>query len=412
MPDTWSASRRQPSVGESSGPEGPSLDWLIHPTGREAFFAEYWERSTLVVHREQPEYFSGLLTLDEVDHVLTTMGRQYPEVILKDASRDLTAQDYTTDGATLDVARVCQLFGEGSTITLAYLDNVLPKLTRFCRSLESEFSCPLQTNIYLTPPAAQGARTHYDTHDVFVMQVAGSKEWTIYNTPLELPLSGQEFDAAAHSIGPPTLQFTLIAGDVAYVPRGALHEARSTNEISLHITAGVLRYTWADLLLEFVAGASLNDAAMRKALPPGFARSEFDRTAARKTFGELLQRIAAYGDFDRALDHFVDEFLVSCPPLLRGQLSQVAGQEHLTLDGTVAVREAVIWRIETEDDSMVIRCANRRIKFPTHAGEAVRFALNQRRFVVRDLPPVLNDEGKLALVRRLIREGFLMIVSG
>ncbi len=410
MPDALPASAKL-SVAEASSPEGPSLDWLIHPTGRDAFFADYWERSTLVVHRKQPDYFSGLLTLDEVDRVLTTLGRRYPEVILKDASRDLTAQDYTTDGATLDIARVCQLFSEGSTITLAYLDTVLPKLTRFCRSLESEFSCPFQTNIYLTPPAAQGARPHYDTHDVFVMQVAGSKDWTIFNTALELPLSGQEFDAAVHPIGSPTLQFTLNAGDIAYVPRGAIHEARSTNETSLHITAGVLRYTWADLLLEFVAGASLNDAALRKALPPGFARSQFDRTASRKTLRELLERIAADGDFDGALDHFVDDFLVSCPPSLRGQLAQVAGLDHLTIDSTVKVREAVIWRVETEDHSIVIRCANRSIKFPAHAGDAVRFALDHRRFTVRDLPSGLDDEGKLALVRRLVREGLLMVAA-
>ncbi len=412
MPETLSVSANRPSAAEMTAAEGSSFEWLIHPTGEETFFAEYWERSTLVVHREQPDYFSGLLTLDEVDHVLTTMGRRYPEVILKDASRKLTAQDYTTDGATLDIARVCQLFGEGSTITLAYLDTVLPKLTRFCRSLESEFSCPCQTNIYLTPPGAQGARTHYDTHDVFVMQVAGSKDWTIFNTAVELPLAGQEFDAEAHPIGAPTLQFRLNAGDMAYVPRGALHEARSTDETSLHITAGVLRYTWADLLLEFVAGASLNDVALRKALPPGFARSEFDRTAARETLRELLRRVADHGDFDGALDYFVDNLLVSCPPSLRGQMAQVAGLKRVTIDSIVAAREAVIWRVETEGDSVVVRCANRRIKFPAHAADAVRFALGRRRFQVRDLPSGLDDEGKLALVRRLIREGLLMVVAG
>jgi ribosomal protein L16 Arg81 hydroxylase len=34
---------------------------------------------------------------------------------------------------------------------------------------------PAQTNIYLSPPNAQGFGTHFDSHDVFVLQVAGSK---------------------------------------------------------------------------------------------------------------------------------------------------------------------------------------------------------------------------------------------
>ncbi|HZC43691.1 MAG TPA: hypothetical protein VE195_05920, partial [Acidobacteriaceae bacterium] len=148
-----------------------------------------------------------------------------------------------------------------------------------------------------------------------------------------------------------------------------------------------------------------------KALPPGFARSEFDRSVARVTLRGLLQRIADHGDFDGALDYFVDDLLVSCPPSLRGQMAQIADLDRVTIDSTVVSREAVIWRVETEGDSTVVRCANRRIKFPAHVADAVRFALGRRRFIVRDLPSSLDDEGKLALVRRLVREGLLMVVA-
>lgn len=72
-----------------------------------------------MVHRDQPEYFSELLNLEEVDRVLTTPGRRHPDVLLKNASRETTPEDYTTDGETPDVAWVAQLFAEGSTIMLA-----------------------------------------------------------------------------------------------------------------------------------------------------------------------------------------------------------------------------------------------------------------------------------------------------
>jgi hypothetical protein len=140
---------------------GASLQWLISPVGRDVFFSEYWERQTLVVKRGQPDYFHGLLSLDEVDRALTTLDLRYPNVVLKNAARKVTADDYTVGGDALDVARVYQLFEEGSTITLAFLDTVIPALAAFCRALESEFSSPFQTNIYLTPARAQGARHHY-----------------------------------------------------------------------------------------------------------------------------------------------------------------------------------------------------------------------------------------------------------
>ncbi len=388
-----------------------SLEWLISPIVSEKFFEEYWEKRPLVVKRDQSNYFTSLLSFDEVDRVITTLDRRYPDISLKNAGRQMSADEYTLSGGTLDVAKVYQLFEEGSTITLAYLDTVIPALTLFCRSLEKEFSFPFQTNVYMTPAGAQGAKPHYDTHDVFVLQVAGSKRWTMFGTPLELPLAGQDFDPVVHELGAPTLEFELKAGDAAYIPRGIVHEARSTEAVSLHVTAGILRYTWADLLLEFMAAASLNDPAFRKALPPGFARSGFDRVQGRETLLNLSRQASTIANFDAVLDHFVDKFISTCPPLLQGQMSQLAKLDRLAADSVVGARQGVISRIESSDDSESLHCYGRKITFPSQAREAVRFALSHPRFVVKTLPGQLDDQGKLTLVRRLIREGLLVALS-
>lgn len=397
-------------AGEDGAVE-PSIEWLINPVEKKRFFQDYWEKQPLVIQRGRPLYLSSLLSLDEVDRVLTTLDRRYPDVVLKNASREIEPEEYTIDGETLDVARIYQLFAEGSTISLAFLDTVVPSLTLFCRTIENELSFPLQANIYLTPPKAQGAKPHYDTHDVFVLQVAGSKKWTVYGTPLELPLAGQDFDPEIHERGDPTLEFELNAGDVAYIPRGVVHEARSTDTVSLHITVGVLRYTWADLMLELVAGACLNDPAFRKSLPPGFARPEFDRTRAKETARSLLEQVWAKSDFGAALDHFAAEFVSSCPPMLRGQMAQMAALDRVTADSVVGVRPGVVFRLQAGESSVVVDYCKRRITFPPHAVEEVKFALAHPRFVVRELPGNLDGAGKLNLVRRLIREGLMIEVS-
>lgn len=401
--------RAQSPTEKATPPEvKSSLEWLIHPTSKKEFFERYFEKQPLVIKRNQLNYYRELLSLDEIDRVITTLDRDADEIILKNAKRDLTADDYTVD-EQLDVAKVYQLFGEGSTITLAFLDTVVPQLTQFCRSLEKEFSCPFQTNIYLTPPNAQGAKAHYDTHDVFVLQITGSKKWVIYGTPVELPLPGQDFDSTIHELGAPTQEFTLEAGDVAYVPRGVVHDARSTDTVSLHITAGVLRYTWTDLLLEFVASASLRDAAFRKSLPPGFAGEGFDREQAREGLRGLLKRAAEIGDFDAALERFAGDFLSKCRPLLRGQMAQIAALEGLTVQSVAGVRPEAIFRIEAAGGAASVDCYGRRISFPAQAVEAVRFALNHARFAVRDLPGELDDEGKIVVVRRLVKEGLVAV---
>lgn len=389
-----------------------SLEWLISPVSKKSFFQDFWEKKPLVVSHAQRHYFEPLFSLDEADRVLTTLDRRYPDVTLKNANREITGDDYTVGDDALDVAKVFQLFREGSTIAFAYLDTVVPSLTSFRRSLESEFSCLCQTNVYLTPPAAQGARPHYDTHDVFVMQIAGSKHWTLYGTPVESPLAAQDFDPAIHEQGAPTQEFELKAGDVAYIPRGVVHDARSSDNISLHITAGILRTTWTDLLLEFVAEASLNDPAFRKSLPPGFARADFDRGQARATFRHLLQQLSAKANFEAILDRFADEFVSACPPLLRGQMAQLAALDRLTIDSKVGARAGVISRVRSDvGESASVECYGRKIIFPAHAREALRFALSNSEFVVRSLPGGLDDAGKLALVRRLIREGLMVALS-
>ena len=123
------------------------------------------------------------------------------------------------------------------------MDDVIPSLTKLCRGLESAFCHPFLANVYLTPRGNQGARVHYDSHDVFVLQVAGSKRWAISGSALELPLKNQHFDPAIHGVGEPE-QFELSAGDAVYIPRGHLHEASATSAVSLHIALGVLAYTW------------------------------------------------------------------------------------------------------------------------------------------------------------------------
>ena len=95
-----------------------------------------------------------------------------------DAARKLSAEDYTLADAenpgSLDLPRVYELYRAGATISIRHLHESLLELAALCRAVEQMFSGHFQTNIYLSPPNAQGFGTHFDSHDVFVLQVVGS----------------------------------------------------------------------------------------------------------------------------------------------------------------------------------------------------------------------------------------------
>ena len=75
----------------------------------------------------------------------------------------------------------------------------------FARDLGAALAQPLQVNAYLTPPGNQGFATHYDTHDVFVLQVDGRKRWRIHPPVLPDPLERQPWGGRADEVAaPPT----------------------------------------------------------------------------------------------------------------------------------------------------------------------------------------------------------------
>jgi len=384
---------------------------LIAPIDPTVFFEEYWEKKPLVVRRNKPDYYWDLLTLREFDRVLTTQMLTHPQCFVTNASRPVAPEEYTFDTGVIDVARLYQQFADGGTIVFNQLQQFIPPLAELCRSLEREISLHFQCNIYCTPSKAQGFPTHYDSHDVFVLQIHGTKHWVLYNQPIVLPFKGQPFRRDETPKGEPTAQFDLAPGDLLYLPRGIMHDAQSNEGETLHITLGVLATTWTDLLLEAVARVALGDPEFRQALPVGFAHTEFDRTAAREQFRSLLQRIIERADFDAALDHFAEELVSTRHALLEGQMEQILRLPKLTVKDRAGVRPNLVYRWKVQNGHFIVSCYGAEMRLPVHAMEAARFALETPEFVIEDLPGDLDDAGKLVLIRRLVREGMVRVLG-
>ena len=64
------------------------LESLIQPITVDRFFDEYWERRPSTLRGDCPGYYDALLSLDEIDRVLTTRDLRYPNVIRGKAEPD------------------------------------------------------------------------------------------------------------------------------------------------------------------------------------------------------------------------------------------------------------------------------------------------------------------------------------
>ena len=387
-----------------------SFEWLVDPVGPATFFSRYYEREPLLISRNDPKRFEALLSVAAIDRFLATSTPCHPEVFLVDAARKLGAEDYTlphSEDAALDLPRVYELFRGGATISIRHMHERIPELAELCRAMEKVFSAHFQTNIYLSPPHAQGFGTHFDSHDVFVLQVAGSKIWTLNDTGIELPLHGQRFEPGVHTAGPVTQEFVLRPGDLLYCPRGLYHAARSTEEVSLHITLGLIGKTWADVVTEALSEAVLAAPAFRANLPVGYADEGFDRTAARATFRTLVETFASEAKVDGILDRMAEDFVRSRRPDHSGGLQELDGAPEITLDTQVAPKPDLLYLLREENEQLTILFGPSQITMPAFTAGSLRFALRGAPFAARDLPEPLDDAGKIVLVKRLIREGLL-----
>ncbi len=287
---------------------------LLSPVRAEDFLAEHWERKPLHLSRGDARYHERILTNDDLEYVISSTDLRYPAIQLARNGAYLPAEVYTRNikhggeffNGAPDLGRVQSEYRAGSTVVLPALHRTWAPLTKLCAALENDFGHAAHANAYLTPGDSAGFTPHYDTHDVFVLQIAGMKRWRVFEPPLPLPHRSQPFTPAGYALPAPLLELELKPGDLLYLPRGYVHAAHTSDSYSAHVTIGMTVYTWVELVSELVA-ASTNIAGFRAALPPGFARREDLKRTLSEGLLQCLDHLRQNGDVDRLVETFLQK---------------------------------------------------------------------------------------------------------
>jgi hypothetical protein len=200
---------------------------------------------------------------------------------------------------------------------------------------------------------------------------------------------------------------TLRPGDILYIPRGIIHEAWSSDETSLHITVGVNNVMLLDVVVAALRAAALRDVRLRKGLPPAALLSGNQGELAHAALA-LCRDAVSEDDLIAVIDRMADQFIASRRQPAAGSLKTIASLLASGLDGRFRLRpDALIKVVETPGGDTCIVFAGREVTLPARGRAAVELCVSGREFGLADLPSDLDQEERVVIVRRLLKEGLL-----
>jgi ribosomal protein L16 Arg81 hydroxylase len=387
------------------------------------FASDYWGRAPLFSSASSlPRGFGDLLSADMVDELIAERGVRAPFIRL---AKDGDLVDKTCYlgpagfGAEIpdqvDSAKVLDQFACGATIVLQGLHRLWPPLIDFARQAVDELGHPVQVNAYITPADSRGFDPHYDVHDVFVLQVAGSKRWVVHTPVHDHPLPTQPWTQhraaiAERAAEEPVIDTTLSAGDTLYLPRGWLHSASAIDTTSIHLTVGVSPTTRVDVARAVVDRLASSEA-FRRSLPMTQSPTNHDEIMATvtKVMAEMIDTLRDEADdlSEGAATQLLNRYAGRTRPIAVRPLATMAAAERAE---TVRVR----WRHgliatlgKADNGRFALRLPDRTITFPDSCARALETLLHGHTADAATLTGLDRADGAV-LIKRLLREGVVV----
>ncbi|MFJ8444050.1 JmjC domain-containing protein [Kitasatospora griseola] len=416
-----------------STPPRNALDFLIDPIPRGDFLHDHWERHPLFVERDQPDYFADLFTFDSLDALLARGDLWHPNVRVFLAGRQIPQEEFASRWAygrevherIVDRGRLLELYEAGATINVLGVERTWPTVTDRSKQLEIDAGFPVHTTAFLSPPNAVNIPPHFDMTDVLVTQISGSKEWGLWEADRTLPLNsdtaGRIYDREDPHVAPGKLlgRHVLHPGDTLYVPRGVLHEAITTDEMSLHLAFGINVHRWYDLIeaaARHAAARLADNEQARHALPVGFHQTKPVSTHTESAAHPMLQTMTEHlastmrAGLIEGLRTLDERYLNGRTASRPRQLTDIAAAEDLDMSSRLVARPNLAYGIASHNGRIRLVFHRKTLTFGTELRSALDFAATGQPFAVSEIPN-LTIHQRLEFAQRLLKEGFLTLES-
>lgn len=382
-------------VTTRSATDGRCAWWAHHVwpqlVGDPETFARHWGRAPIV--RRTATDLGAVFDVPDAERLLSTGLRRPAFRLVRDGESlpDSTGCRPTRIGGRVldDVAdpdRIAEAIATGATLVLQSLQRVDARVASFADALAGASGHGVQVNAYLSPPGARGLGRHADAHDVLVLQIDGSKHWTV------------------DGLG----DVRLDPGSVLYVPAEVAHAACTHDRPSLHLTVGIFPVTRRQLVERVLA--AVPELGVR--LPPWFATDDAAATAAElETAISVAATALATADVDAVARGELDRARSRTNSAAAGWLRSPLAATSIDVRGSSIVElrsGCTLAPRRPGTTTCALHLGSRVLTMPDVAETALVHLLAHRASRVCDLPG-LDPDSRLVLSRRLVRERFALL---
>jgi 50S ribosomal protein L16 3-hydroxylase len=276
----------------------------------EDFLARFWPDKSTVVHGPI-ERFGSLSSTPSLSELrrLAEVFKDPVMVILPDERDESSAEKVEGQVALTH-------YQDGLALCFESVDKFIPEVQQWLQGIRQELGLPSATFaralVYAAKPGA-GNKPHYDANANIVVQLCGTKRWTIapnrhITHPIDrwtmtseyLPPELRESDGAMPRQMPEGAQvIDLKPGSVMFLPRGYWHTTEVSSEDTLALNFTYSQPTWAEVVTAALLNRLHRDANFR-ALADGLESTDPSRADAAKD--QLAQMLELFKTEVRSLE--------------------------------------------------------------------------------------------------------------
>jgi hypothetical protein len=390
------------------------LDALV--TSASSFLSDQWGSEPIISRSHERAkdnvYPSPDVYLRNVLNLLDSQALAPPYLrIVRPGERAVPSEVWSEDGRIgQSVAKrlkwqgVLDELGKGSSLVLDDFQEHSPEARAACCDLAEELAIPFYATLFITPPGQQGLHLHIDNKEVFALQLAGQKHWSVYEQMRPVPTQSKVIMNDLSSQTPRT--WNLSQGDCLYIPAGAPHAASAVQgQLSVHLSFVGKPLYWSDLLRQIIDEILKRDEFLGTALSnPNFGSLHTDAILRIEKLREMLAASISPSDLqsmirerwqeslpDRRVATLVENLLtIASPSIADLYLELASGAEVIGPND--------------ESEELFIRLAARKFKIPATLHPLLP-RLVAGPVAVEEIAGAVGDDRARQIVAELVRHG-------